>query len=262
MIFCLRGKTMKLYYLEKKEQQAQAIVSPIGGQVTSYIKDGKEIIYLQRMIGAKLRGGIPICFPFFGPPKPRFAGEIAQHGWLRDQELDIWHKVIEITPPIQVIFQGAREKNRESYPWSLEYWVATYLTSIGSLDLTLRVRRLEDGIEADAPINPAFHPYFSNLGRRAVKIGEDEREVSVGQDETIPLRGEKAIIVDLGEKKVQMVLDGDFGEQSCLTLWTDSGQYFCVEPSLIHPDDFDAPKGRYLKQGQVLTLICRLYVLP
>jgi len=249
---------MRLYYLEYKEQQAEAIVSPIGGQVISYVKDGKEIIYLQRIVGTKRRGGIPVCFPFFGPPKTKFAREIAQHGWLRNEELST-----KFEGNKDLCFQGDnRLRKRASYPWSLEYSVDTHLRDLGSLALLLRVTRAKDGIEEDAPINPAFHPYFSNLGRRAVKIGEDEREISVGQDETIPLKGKKELLLDLGQKKVRMVLEGDFGKESCITLWTDNEQYFCVEPSLTHPDDFDTPKGNYLKQGKFITLICYLFVLP
>jgi len=263
--FVCEVKSMRrLYLLENEEQHAQAIVSPIGGQVISFVKDGKEVIYFQRIIGTKRRGGIPICFPFFGPPKPRFAGE-HQHGWLRDQELDLYR---EITPPIQVIFKGVREKmgadlvKRERYyPWSLEYWVATDLISRSSLGLTLRVRRMEDQIEEDAPINPAFHPYFSNLGRRAVKIGGKETENFSKDAKIVPLNGQKELLIDLGQK-VNMTLKGDFGNKSCVTLWSDSDEYFCVEPSLTHPDDFDTTKGEYLKQGETLTLGCILSVLP
>jgi len=249
-------KKMKLYYLEDKKQQAQVVISPIGGQVISFVKDGKEIIYLQRTIEAKRRGGIPICFPFFGPPKQRFA-TIPQHGWLRDQELYTAYEGEQV-----VVFQGDNEeRNTKSYSWLLRYSVDIQLTD-RSLVLLLRVQRLEDKIKEDAPINPAFHPYFSKLGRRAIKIGEEETENFNKDAKIVRLNGKKELTINLGQKKVKMVLEGDFGEESCVTLWTDSEQYFCVEPSLTHPDDFDTQNGKYLKQGEFLTLVCELLVLP
>ncbi len=244
---------MGLYYLRNKD--AQAHVSKKGGQVINWVQDGKQIIYLQQTVGSKLRGGIPICFPFFGPPKPRFS-EIRQHGWLRDENL-----VMENGCHNGLKFKGISQ-NRKGYPWSLEYKVSISLKQVRVLELKLEMKRLKDGIEEDAPINPAYHPYFSNLGLKAVKIGEHEREISLGQDETVYLKGNKVLIIDLGEEKVQMTLGGDFDEESCITLWTDNKKYFCVEPSLTHPNDFNTPKGKYLKQGEVLTLICRLRVLP
>jgi D-hexose-6-phosphate mutarotase len=263
--FVCEVKQMKLYYLEDKNTQAQAIVSPLGGQVIGYIKDGKEIICLQRTIGTKLRGGIPICFPFFGPPKPRFAGE-PQHGWLRNQELDLYR---EITPPIAVSFHGIWEKmgsevvaRDKRYPWALEYWAYTSLLDRGALGIMLRVRRLKDDIKEKMPINLAFHPYFANLGRRAVKIGNKEITDFNEKAQIIPLNGQKELLIDLGQKKIIMTLTRGFGDDSCVALWSDNNEYFCVEPMMTHPDFFDTPKGRYLDQEEVLIFACTLFVLP
>jgi galactose mutarotase-like enzyme len=58
-----------------------------------------------------------------------------------------------------------------------------------------------------------------------------------------------------------MLLGGDFGKSSHVALWSDNIAYFCVEPMLTYPDDFDTPKGKYLKEEEGITLSLRLTVL-
>lgn len=65
-----------------------AVVSSVGGTVKEFVYHGENLIFQDRMVGDKSRGGIPICFPFFGKPIERFSG-ISQHGWLRHQELEL-----------------------------------------------------------------------------------------------------------------------------------------------------------------------------
>lgn len=245
---------MKSYSIVNEDNSAQALVSEKGGHVISYIHGGEDIIYLQRPKDSKLRGGAPICFPFFGPAPNAFA-EISQHGWLRNEMLDYWKEESG-----SLVFRGVNH-GREGYPWELEYLIKTILRP-DELSLELEVYRFSsDGIESGAPLNPAFHPYFANLGATTAVIGQQERKVCVGQDETFFLQGNKIIVIDLGRKKVQMTLGGDFGEKSCLTLWTDAERYFCVEPSLTHPDQFNTAEGVFLNRGKKLTLRCILKVM-
>jgi len=147
---------MKSYFVVDEGNSAQALVSEKGGHVISYIHDGEDVICLQRPKGPKLRGGIPICFPFFGSA-PRAFSEISQHGWLRNEMLDCWKEKSN-----RLVFRGVNH-GREGYPWELEYLIKTIIKP-DELSLELEVYRLSDGIESGAPINPAFHPYFANLG--------------------------------------------------------------------------------------------------
>jgi D-hexose-6-phosphate mutarotase len=236
--------------------EQKALVSSLGGQVISFIDRGTEIIYLQRLIEEKVRGGIPICFPCFSTPKGRFAGKISQHGWLRNQILELAGR-----SNCMVDFQG-ENKNIESYPWRLEYHVSSAINLNGALQLELCVQRYRDGIGQGAPVNPGFHPYFVNLGKTAVRIGKKEITNFNDKAQRIPLEGQKNLIIDLGQKKVEMSLGGDFGEKSCVALWSDKPTaYFCVEPIFYNPDDFDTPRGKYLEQGDYLRLTCSLKVI-
>jgi D-hexose-6-phosphate mutarotase len=236
---------------------AKAVISETGGQVISWSVDGQDIIFPQIQLGAKKRGGVPICFPFFGPPTKRFA-DIPQHGWLRKQELKVkllpvWKSYIELL--------GFSQK-RPSYPWSMKYIVKAHLTDKG-LELELRIERQYDGIEEDAPVNPCFHPYFSSFGKRLVKIGGkvyDFETLRNGRSEKIHVGENPRILIDTGDRKIHMLLTSHFSKKTCLTLWTDNEKYFCVEPSLTSIDEFDTTKGKYLKKGETLILRCTLMI--
>ena len=99
----------------------QATVSEKGGTATSLTYDEVPILYSEKLIKGKLRGGCPICFPFFGEPKEEFA-EIERHGWLRHQELE----TINLSDK-EVEFLG-RNEPIEQYPWKLEYKITVSIS--------------------------------------------------------------------------------------------------------------------------------------
>ena len=90
--------------IEIKKGSSRASVSSVGGTVIEFACRGTGIIYPQKTFkkdGAmKTRGGIPICFPFFGPPRPGFK-RLSQHGWLRNEKL-----AVVSTSRNSVIFEG------------------------------------------------------------------------------------------------------------------------------------------------------------
>jgi len=246
---------MKSKMFSLGEMGKYAIVSSKGSTVISYIVDNTVVIFPQTVIGSKPRGGIPICFPFFGHAKPKFAGEIPQHGWLRDQEFNL-HKEKENSFILRS-FMNSRVK--ETYPWAFIYDVEISISPKGDLVFELRATRLDDGIDELAPVNPAFHPYFCNLGRKAVIINGEAWIAENGPAKIVPAAEE--ILIDMGAAQVKMSLAGDFDEKSCVALWTDNAEkYFCVEPVLTRPEDFDALGGEFLEPGQMLKLYCSLSV--
>jgi galactose mutarotase-like enzyme len=210
----------------------------------------------------KQRGGIPICFPFFGPPKPGFK-KLRRHGWLRNEKL-----AVVSTSSNSVVLEG-ENRYRKTYPWYMGYQVTVSMVKDGLLKIELRVTRAKDGVAGKAPINPAFHPYFANsFGQRARIVdinGSDSlfsAEIKVhpdGRARILPATDD--ILINLGLKKVRMSLGGDFAKESRLVLWSDSNEYFCVEPVLADPDSFNTPNGICLEEGERLTIICLLEVL-
>lgn len=231
-----------------KDEKNYIFVSETGGTVTNLVLNGFPIIYPQKIIGEKLRGGIPICFPFFGPPKSRYSS-IRQHGWLRDEILNC------IKSNSTLSFEG-KSLGREDYPWHMHYRIDFTLTKEGVFRAILFMERLKDGVFGRAPVNPGFHPYFSNLGKRSVFLNGKEKTSFSQSSEIINIR--ENLIIDLGKTKVELSLEGDFGEQSCFVLWSDSEDYFCVEPVMQYPSYFATKKGKFLDEEESLTLILYL----
>ncbi|MFX0138009.1 MAG: hypothetical protein ACFFDN_30485, partial [Candidatus Hodarchaeota archaeon] len=174
-----------------------------GGIVSKFIWKDSHIIYPYRIIGEKRRGGIPICFPFFGASKEEFAEEIPQHGWLRNESLEC----VDFNETHSLSLKGFN-MGRESYPWSLKYKVDLSISKARALEIKLQVKRLTDGISNEAPINPAFHPYFNNLGQRSLEIGSEKITDFSSEAKIIPIKN-RALKIDLGERKVEMRLGGD-----------------------------------------------------
>jgi galactose mutarotase-like enzyme len=255
-----------LKQIKIKNENSQAIISSIGGTVVEFTCRGTNIIYpqktLRKGVEMKERGGIPICFPFFGPPKPTFK-RLKQHGWLRDEEL----AVVSISSD-SVVLKG-ENRYRKTYPWHMRYQVTVSIVKDGLLKTKLWIVRLKDGIASRAPINPAFHPYFANsFGHRTriVDINDSDSlfsaEIKVHPDGKAQIfHATDDILINLGLRKVRMSLRGDFGKESRLVLWSDGNKYFCVEPVLADPDSFNTPNGRYLEEGEWLTIVCLLKVL-
>ncbi len=82
-------------YIEIKNNQAEAKIALQGGHLFHYKAIGKpallwlsELAYFEK--GKAIRGGVPICFPWFGKHKNNTS--LAQHGFARTQ---MWEVVLE-----------------------------------------------------------------------------------------------------------------------------------------------------------------------
>ena len=232
-------------------------VSSVGAIVHKLFWLGNQIIAPYREIGEKMRGGIPICFPFFGSP-PDEMKSFQKHGWLRHQELNLVD-----SSDSRVVFEGENEPSDE-YPWRLKYkiMVAAYPDY---LMMKLATTRLRDGNYFNAPINPGFHPYFcanpeNLIAMCMARVGQDVITNFPKESEKILV--DENILVRSGGKNVKMVLAGDFNHESFLTLWSDNNrEYFCVEPILTHPEKFNGEGGKFLKEGETSQLIFQLVEL-
>lgn len=222
-------------------RESHAVISSVGATINTFVYRGENLIYPEGKIGEKSRGGIPICFPFFGKPPKNFS-DIPQHGWLRKQELNLIEE-----SEAYVVFSGVNERTSE-FPWSLEYQIRVGILPTGCLMLNLITKRIKDGESRKAPINPGFHPYFCSnrsddlVTKCTARIGSDV--VTKFHKESVKTSVAEPILVRSGSRTLKMVLCGDFSYDSSLTLWSDNAEeYFCVEPVLTHPDLFNKPRG-------------------
>jgi glucose-6-phosphate 1-epimerase len=131
-----------------------------GAQVLSFQpRGGRDWLWLSGKarwnVGSALRGGIPLCFPWFGPhaTEPGFPA----HGFARTR---LWRLVgVEEMPAakLRAVFElRADEQTRLLFPYA---FTARTMVSVGE-DLELSFEVVNDGVEAfDFEI--ALHSYFT-----------------------------------------------------------------------------------------------------
>lgn len=103
--------------IEIKHQHCQAKLSLYGGQVLSWIPQGqKDIFWLSDTAafeqGKAIRGGIPLCWPWFGRHFDDADNKFGNHGFARDNQWDIEDVVIDkdcVT--ITLVFQSENKHN-------------------------------------------------------------------------------------------------------------------------------------------------------
>jgi galactose mutarotase-like enzyme len=242
----------KLYKIQNGG--TEVTVSERGGTITSFISKGKEIFYPWREEGGKMRGGCPICAPWFGS-SPR--GE-KKHGHLRNiKPFDVVHT------DSGVVLKFIRAQD-ELYPWAMQYSVVVVIYPDGALYLSLVMKRLGDYSTEPAPVLPGFHPYFSCRKAEEVRLNLAGENFSGFSDHAkpIPFKSRYALI-EMPERTIEMKFGKkQMAEESQLVLWTDlPNQFVCIEPILENKNLFDTPGGCHLEEGEWLEIYMVLNVL-
>lgn len=127
----------------------------LGACITRYATGGKEIIFLSKTshfsVGKAIRGGVPICWPWFGPhptdPK------LPQHGLVRAKE---W-TVVSMDEDVTVLetLSDAETLKHFPYPFKLQLKV-----ELGKNGLTFALTTSNTG-ESAFTIGEALHTYFT-----------------------------------------------------------------------------------------------------
>merc|ERR1711871_884715 len=140
-----------------------ATVYPFGACVTSYIKNGVDVLMVRpdaKMDGSKpISGGIPHCFPQFGP------GAIQQHGFARNVDWD----VAELSDS-KVVF-----KLTES-DYTMAMWPKQFecLYTVSLLDDALRTELCVTNTgDSSFDFTAALHSYWSISSVENIKITSD-----------------------------------------------------------------------------------------
>lgn len=141
-------------------EQAEALISVYAGQVLSFrAKDAAELLFVSENAyfetGKATKGGIPICWPWFGPD-PEEKGRPA-HGFVRNR---MWNVVATLTAA-----DGATQVTLglESTPETLAIWPHAFkllleITVGAALKLALVTRNTGDQAFS---ITQALHTYFA-----------------------------------------------------------------------------------------------------
>ncbi len=222
------------------------VIDEIGAMVHRCGDADAHMIYpfFERADGKK-RGGIPICFPFFGLSQSAFA-DVPQHGWLRDQRL----RMISESAITQGLFFIGDSSGED-----VSHYVFQHISYSVLHILRQQTRAIETHLSffgmgpGRVPLNPAFHPYFPCDGACMVKIGNRTFTNFPKKAQCVYITDGDDIIIITGKLTILMKLQG-FGRRACVYLWSDApDQYFCVEPVFNPVELFNTEEGLFLNDN-------------
>jgi glucose-6-phosphate 1-epimerase len=145
-----------------------AVTSPLasaeiylhGAHVTHYQPAGQQpVIWMSRQSwfqpGKPIRGGVPVCFPWFGPSKSN--PKHPAHGFARLEEWRIDNVELQSDQSVQITLKLAADETTKLF-WPVEF-VARHVITIGqALTMNLQVQNCSpDPIKFEE----ALHTYFT-----------------------------------------------------------------------------------------------------
>ena len=148
-------------YIEVTNEQATALISLYGGQVLSFKPRNathdllfvSENAYYQP--GKAIKGGTPICWPWFGPD-PKGLGR-PNHGFARNRLWGI-HETQALPSGATQVMLGFRDSEDTRALWPYAFALELEITVGQTLELALVSRNLSD---RPFDITQALHTYFT-----------------------------------------------------------------------------------------------------
>jgi galactose mutarotase-like enzyme len=231
---------------ELKDENQVIQFSETGGTIISWKFKGTDIFFPQQemLVGGekKLRGGMHVCFPNFGKADKKFG--LPNHGTIRNRQADT---ILEDS----MVFRGC-ELLGPNYSEECAVLVSITLNENG-FRYSLFARLLQVTPE---PIytNIGFHPYFRTPNEEVkVVIGTDWTQVKtpivgpVSKDMT-----ESADVLVPGIGRVNIIPQEIWKSSLKATIWRDSPNYVCVEPSLGKSEDYGTDRCPQLPREGIL----------
>ena len=147
-------------YLEIKNAHAEAKIALQGAHIFHFKPLGKEpILWLSKLAnfkrGKAIRGGIPICFPWFG--KHKSDSSLAQHGFARTA---IWKLVLseELENGTTHIALELTSNLETKKMWNYDFTLRLDITIGEKLEIAMTVTNKDDKA---FEISTALHSYFN-----------------------------------------------------------------------------------------------------
>jgi glucose-6-phosphate 1-epimerase len=149
-----------LPFIEIQNVHASARVSLYGGQVLSFVPQGKtDLMFLSKkayyQTGKAIKGGVPVCWPWFGAD-PQGLSRSA-HGFARNSLWQVW-ATGETPSGETTLTLGLTETPDTLKLWPHAFKLALNITVGSSLRLTLTTQNTGDQPMA---ITQALHTYFA-----------------------------------------------------------------------------------------------------
>ena len=155
--------------IEVKNEHAEAKISVYGGQVLSFKPaNGQEIMFLSSKAyfkeGKAIKGGTPICFPWFGPD-PEGKGR-SSHGFARNSMWQV-RETVSTQDGATKVTLGLTDTPETKKVWDYSFDFSVVVT-VGKT-LTIALVTHNKGTE-DFKITQALHTYFNVGDINKVKV--------------------------------------------------------------------------------------------
>jgi glucose-6-phosphate 1-epimerase len=146
--------------IQIRNASAEAVISLYGGQVLSFrpLDQTEDLIYLSRqseyLEGKAIRGGIPVCWPWFGPDPKGL--QRPNHGFVRNHfwQLLGTEAISADETKVSLLF---KESFKQESTWRQQFALTLNITVGRSLHLQLTTANTSD---KPFSITQAFHTYF------------------------------------------------------------------------------------------------------
>lgn len=207
-----------LVVAEISNKSARATVSLYGGQVLSYTPDStdQDLLFVSGKAyfetGKAIKGGIPICWPWFGSPSD---GRQA-HGFVRNQA---WRLSLlredDGETTLQLVFEQPAA-TRDDWPFAAN--VQLTITVGKSLGLQLHTRNMGD---VPFALTQALHSYFNVSDVRQVSLSGFDNMAYI---DTLDAWVSKQQVGDIRiDQEVDRIYQAGAGQQGALQTITDPG---------------------------------------
>lgn len=242
-----------------------AEVYTYGACMTSWNVRGNEVLWMSdtnkwELGGKAIRGGIPLCFPQFGP-----YGNLVQHGFGRITSWSIKDTVLNEDDSVSAVFSLSSEEaqHEEITKWGFKF-NAEYTVTLSNIGLEAKLAVTNTG-DTLMPISFAFHNYFkvSSIDNARLFGFEELRHLNrLDGDREVPASDSVESGVSVTEETDRIYLDApeelamfDFASLRVLkikktptlpnaTMWNPFGSagcdpgwkdFVCIEPAVINP---------------------------
>ncbi len=151
-------KKDELDYIEVKNSAASAKITLQGAHIFEYKKAGEKLLYLSQTAlfkkGKAIRGGIPICWPWFGAHPSNTS--LPNHGFARTS-LWVLEEIQEINPFTTEVLLSLKSSKHSRELWPYDFKLSLKISVGNELKLTLTTYNLD---RQNFTVSSALHTYF------------------------------------------------------------------------------------------------------
>jgi len=156
-------------FLTVSNQYVEARICLYGAHITSFIpKNRTDLLWMSSKsdfkVGNPIRGGIPVCFPWFGPHKTE--AEKPQHGFARLMKWSLTETKAMSNGETLIRLQLCSSEDTKCY-WPHEFIAHMVITVGKTLNATLKVTNTSSGL---FEYTCALHTYYKISDIEAITI--------------------------------------------------------------------------------------------